>query len=418
MHDTMLGMRAFTAIIATASLSCGSIAADPPDAAAIPAPLTFERDNANQRTTSQLKWTKHASSTLVSGNVTLAVCRDHFPAGSEVRKEIETTVALYNTVVANAAHVTITEDTHLNEASLFAPSPTVSRIDYLDTLREDYPGFPCHPDKTDITRESWVMNTCRYRESTGWSNRSGKATAFVISVNRNGYDHFSDPASTDHPHITGLAHELGHGFGMDHTTVWPEGDRDLVSTMQGNLSVLAAYDVAFMRHFYPREGASAHILASPRIRIKDSDKYQTCYAADASEQASFPRQLYRDGDAWKDCATEALPKLLFVWFADGTEPLQSVRGSLTLGGSQSIVEWTSPDMEGASQDTFAETLTFSGNAFHGQPMGKELPATIRISAMAETPLSSELTIATTLRASLGECAKAQKNSCASALLDP
>ncbi len=414
-------MRALTTLIASVSLGCGSIVpTEKADAAAaVVTPLTFVHDASSQRSTSQLKWSKHAASTLVSSDVTLAVCKDHFPAGSEARAEIEAAIALYNAVVGSTAHITVTEAPHLDETGLFQPSPTVSRIDYLDTLREEYPGFPCHPDKTDITRESWVMNTCRYRTNSGWSNHSGKATAFVISVNRNGYDHFSNPTSTDHPHVTGLAHELGHGFGMEHTTVWPDADRDLISTMQGNLSVLAAYDVAFMRHFYPADGTSSHVLASPRIRIKDGDKYQACYAADASEQASFPQQLYREGDTWKDCATAAAPKLLFAWFSDGTEPLTDVRGSFMIGDSRMLLTWTSPDMEGASQDTFAETLTFAGKAFEGQPMETNLTGVVSVSATAgDAKPSSSLTVTIQLHASVQGCGGASKNSCSAVLLDP
>ncbi len=402
-------------VIALTQAACGSIAAEPPpDASTVAAPLSFQLGVDNQRTTSQLRWSKHTASSLASGQLALAVCSDHFPAGSAARLEIEGAVGLYNTVVASDARVTVTDEPHRSVAELFSTPPTVSHIEYVDTLDQAYAGFPCHPDKTDATCTSWVMNTCRYRggDKGGWSRGTGKVSNFVVSINRNCYDHFSDPTSKDYPRVSGVAHELGHGFGMGHTTDWPEADRDLISTMQGNLSVLSAYDVAFMRHFYPAEGTSAHILASPRIRLKSGEKHSNCYASEpGGEQAAFPGQLYRDGAEWKDCATGATPKLMFVWFNDGTAPLSDVRGALTIG-DRAIAEWTAGDLEAASQDAIAETLGLSPGHFVDLPTGVALPARLDISSAASEGISSSyLTLSVALRDSQAACSATRASEC-------
>ncbi len=410
--------RARIAFAACAVAACGSSTVLPtPDASTVTAPLSFQLNGDNQRTTSQLQWSQHTRSSLAAADVTLAVCGDHFPQGSAARVEIDGAIALYNAVVASGARIRVIDEPHRGVDELFSTPPTVNHIDYVDTLAEGYTAFPCHPDKTDVTCASWVMNTCRFRsgDKGGWSRGTGKVSNFVISINRNCYKHFFDSLSTDHPHVSGVAHELGHGFGMEHSTSWPDADRDLISTMQGNLTVLSAYDVAFLRHHYPASATSSHILASPRIRLKVGENYKSCYASDVSgEQGAFPRELYREGTGWKDCTTGATPRLMFALFNDGTEPVFDIRGSLTIG-ERTVANWTAPDMDGASQDSIAEPLAFSDAHFANLATGIDLPATLNIAAAADK-LSISLTVA--LRESQASCTNTKANECAGAIIAP
>jgi hypothetical protein len=411
----MLGLLAF------ALPGCGSIASEPgPDASIVAVPLSLRLGTGNQRTTSRLQWSQHTRSSLAAADVTLAVCSDHFPQGSAARAEIDGAIALYNAVVASGARIRVIDEPHRGVDELFSTPPTVNHIDYVDTLAEGYTAFPCHPDKTDVTCASWVMNTCRYRsgDKGGWSRGTGKVSNFVISINRNCYKHFSDALSTDHPHVSGVAHELGHGFGMEHSTSWPDADRDLISTMQGNLTVLSAYDVAFLRHHYPASATSSHILASPRIRLKAGENYKSCYASDVSgEQGAFPRELYRDGADWKDCATGATPRLMFALFNDGTEPVGDIRGSLTVG-ERTVVNWTAADMDGASQDSFIEPLALSDAHFANLATGIALPATLNIAAAADSLSTQSIQLTVTLRESQAACTNTKANECAGTIVAP
>ena len=56
---------------------------------------------------------------------------------------------------------------------------------------------------------------------------------------------------------------------MNHFESWPVADQQYISTMQGNLTYLSAYDVAFLRKFYPDLDNILwrNFVASSKIRI-------------------------------------------------------------------------------------------------------------------------------------------------------
>jgi hypothetical protein len=261
--------------------------------------------------TTGINWTSHTSLPVSTAKFNLYVCRDHFPAGSAARKEIETAAGWYNKTTGAAIKVVLVETSHKGIDALYPLITSHNSFDYVDNSTQ---GFPCH-DAGDTS--DWITNTCKYA-GTGW-NKSAKTVFFTIAANATAVEHDTNPSATDYPTAANIAHSLGHAFGMIHSEKWPESDRGFISTMQDKVDGLSAYDVAFLRHIYrvsPVLTTTPDFVASNVVRIPGND-------ADGFRNVSWdkanPDQLYLNADGfYYDCATNASPVFNAAWFNTST----------------------------------------------------------------------------------------------------
>ena len=364
-------------------------------------PVVVPSDKITLTVAAGMRFSMHSLWMLGNPDVTLAVCRDHFPVGSSVRTEIENAAGFYNAIAATKARIQITEDAHRTTAEFFASEPTVNRLDYVDTLAADYEGFPCHK-KNEIACTDWTLNTCPFNETWG-GTASGKAKFFNISINTNCFDQFRDPTSSSYPRALGVAHELGHGFGMSHTTEWPEDHRALLSTMQGT-PLLGAHDYAYVRARYPAEGAQSDLTASPVIRWPAT--LINNWLADTDRQIGvFPKALYPDLGEWKDCKTREAPMLGFMWLNRGTTDLASVEGVLGLEDPpRAIVHWSAADMPAESQEVLVAQVSIPERLLSDLLKNVKVNLRYEVSARDESGvLASQTSVAVELRNSESEC---------------
>ncbi len=333
------------------------------DAPTTDADTASEARPSNLRTTADVRWALHGGR-LVSGRMTFAVST-RFAPGSNARSHIVEAAAWYTDPAADVG-LTVVEAPPMSVAELFpSEAPTVARMDYLDTRAADYGGFPCHRQPDDVSCGSWVMNMCPFWSSGDWGGGgTNPRQSFVISANAGCYGHASDATSGDYPKSHGVAHELGHGFGMIHTPDWPEADRGLLSTMQGRMPILTAYDLAFLRRKYPALDAPevVDVAASPVSRLTMGSGYDNCPFGDFDGAPGMVAdEVYVADGALLDCATGEPPKVAVTWFNLGTDPVPGLAVAFRMrrssGGQPAILDaWTTAPMPRESQDHWAGPL--------------------------------------------------------------
>ena len=280
----------------------------------------------------------------------VVVCEDHWPEGSAARTEIETAVQWFNDVRGAEVDLTIEYGPHLDADAMYPDDvdctvPTV-RLDYV------YDSYPCHQRLDDRWDNGWSLNCCRYSEFGAWIE-IGEACTFNVAINPYGRDHDEDPTANDYPKAPNIAHEFGHGFGQMHTNIWPTEDRVLISTMQGNLVGLSAYDVAFLRvqNGVPEPQPFVDLVPSPVHRTRGDGTgwvrtyFGRSHTVNASRQDLNPSRLFVADGVLMDCAmlSPAVIRASFfnrgtastAWLEDTTRleatlSLESERGSVQL----------------------------------------------------------------------------------------
>jgi|GEM_PF-3759003 hypothetical protein len=260
---------------------------------------------------SNIHWAYHRSRHLLYPHFRLAACDAHFPTGTISRTQIETSAAYYNAVDDLDLSIEVTGTPHLEVDGLYATDrkcdDAVAHMDYT------YEGFPCHARNENGWTNSFAMNACSYSRSAAAWGKSGAACFFNVAVDPYSRNYDEDLNATDYPKAANIAHELGHGFGMIHTPSWPEADRGLISTMQGNLNTLSSYDIAYLRYFYGKEGSEPRVdlVPSPIYRGEGNQKKiffgKEHVPTGKSKAVLNPSLFYIDGDFLKDCATQSFP---------------------------------------------------------------------------------------------------------------
>lgn len=284
-------------------------------------------------TTDAIDWETHRSRELLYPHFPLAVCDDHFPPGSAARAEVEQAVSWFNAIAGADLSIEVVNTPHLTESELFATDLDCdASTAYFDYVWEE---FPCHARDEDGWTDAFSLNACSYYRVGGWGAGSLGACTFNVSVNAHRRDHADDPAAIDFPRAANIAHELGHGFGQRHTGSWPEDDQVLISTMQGNLPGLSAYDTAFVRGFHPGAPAEGPIQLVPSPLSRQGapgDWTKVFFGAEhiptTRDFPTNPQWVYAEGDQILDCATDAPPVFALTAFnlsadhtGDGTSPV-------------------------------------------------------------------------------------------------
>lgn len=374
-HDSRYPVRAAraAALAALAALAAcgvtpaaGGAASDPggdtPTASLAGLPLCTGGDKTNLYAADDFDYTLQGDHALVTPSFTLYVCTDHFPVGSAARAEVELAIELYNNVAGTSAYIALGTAPHKSIAQLFPTSPTKS---YFDVVDNSTIGFPCH-GAGDTT--GWAMNTCRHAQGGAWGGGSNPVDAFVISVNAANYTFDTDPTATDYPKYANIAHEIGHAFGMNHTADWTDTTSHvLLSTMQGNQSILPPHDRGYLRSFYPGvAGNTLNLVASPKIRLPStSDSGFSNY----DFAAVNPTDLYLStAGVYYDCATDAEPVLQAQWLNHGQIATSCrVKNRFRIGpagpedsaSKVTVKAWETAKMPAASQDRIATSVTIT-----------------------------------------------------------
>lgn len=222
----------------------------------------------------------------------------------------------------------------------------ISLFDYLD-MDLDLPAR-CNVQ----TNQDFNMLTCLN------DIVNGETEHFFIMVNSDRYEHYNDLDSDEYPEAHGIMHELMHAAGMKHTKYWDSKDTDYISTMQGNLEYLSAFDVSFMRDCYPEPmNETINYVVSSLSRF---DGKKTIFDDFHSDQYHFSS----NGEL-EDCYTHQSPEFRVAWFNTGnidTEQDKCGVNKLYLrkktGSKQEIAlkTWRMADMPYLSQDQWKGEL--------------------------------------------------------------
>jgi hypothetical protein len=331
-------------------------------------------------------WSLHTDSTLLDPSQTVLICEDHFPPGSPAADNVETGIEAYDTLIGSSVALSAGWGPHLDKVSLFIDAPTVSRYDYADNAADAF-AHPCHADNEtscgeDPTVDGWTMNTCKFGGGAWYVG--GSIDFFNVTVNASCWAHYDDPASSDYPDIGGVEHELGHAFGMIHTPFWPTNDQKYISTMQGKLDFLSAYDFAFLRHFLPQFTPIMwrNFVASSKIRTD----WGTASVVDATFADANPRYVYLDGDRVFDCDTQAEAKWYAAWFNVGNADQEAdhcMVNELRIedpnsAGEVVLRQWHAVSMEAESQDQWTGTAEVQAADFAAIPIGPALDLVFQV----------------------------------------
>lgn len=379
------------------------------DMAQPPTPTCSGGDSTHLIDSADFDYADQGEHTLTDPAFTLYVCTDHFPVGSAARAEVERAIELYNDVAGTSVYISVGTASHKTIANLYPTSPTKSFFDVVDNSSI---GFPCH-GAGDTT--GWAMNTCRHELNGAWGGSANPVDHFVIAVNAANYTFDDDPAATDYPRFENVAHELGHAFGLDHTADWVgQASHELLSTMQGNLSILPAHDRGYLRHFYPGNGGSTlNLTASPKVRLPSSSDSGFSNSDFAEVN---PTDLYLSGGTYYDCATSALPVFAAQWLNQGQVATScTVKNRFRIGPSATessssnvtIKAWEAAKMPAASQDRISATVTITDTELSGLATGTALNLSFMVDrdlTYAETDEDDNvITTPITLHASRSSC---------------
>ena len=282
-------------------------------------------------TATEEDYTVNCAPPLTSGHVTLYVCTNHFPENSPAWKEVERAAAAYNGLKGVDISIALVPTRHHEIKDLYHPRPDYSIIDYVDNRTEDIPSHRAG----DVG--GWAMNSTR-NDAEGEPPKK-----FVIGVNTFAYGSPQKP----YPRYDGIAHELGHAFGMRHMKL--HADKRMISIMAGNPDILSAFDIGFLRRRYPAPDGyqGANLVASPDVRLpaNNANGYHTSPAiVPTSLRWNDARQAYMDGE------TMQAPYFAFAWYNTGNRPTdRAFSNRLTIGGVE-VCTWESGPMPAESQD--------------------------------------------------------------------
>jgi hypothetical protein len=327
-------------------------------------------------------WPAHLSNDLADPDHGIFICEDHFPPGTPEGDQVQEAVEAYSSVTGSAIGLFPLWQEHQDKSALFADPPGFSSFDYVDNANDPFV-HACHPDNTtacsdspDGTINGFAINTCSYGNGD-WKG-GGNTEFFAITANANCYGYFSDPTSTDYVGVTGALHELGHAVGMKHTAGWPVADNGYISTMQGNLRYLSAYDNAFLRQFYPEATllATHNFVASSKIRMDFGGPNEV----KGTFEDENPRSIYLVGNQVYDCDTQQPATFYTAWFNTGTAdqlPEHCMVNELRIEDPSSFYDallwrWHAADMPSESQDQWTGPAVADATDFADLPLGVPL----------------------------------------------
>ena len=356
--------------------------------------------------TQDVPWNKLTSGVLKDPKVTLQLCTDHFPVGSQARKEALRAAAWYTDAGPAQVSVTLTEAPHRPTKDMYVDK-VEEMIPTMDYVTE---GYPCHKklacsDKYEDGKkiaDGFALNVCKCR-TNGCFGGSGKVVGFNVAVNSLCKNHFKDPAAKDFPKSQNIAHEYGHGYGMIHTPSWPVAYRGFVSTMQGNLWGLGVVDWALMRHHHGGPELKApQLRPSPQARVaKDPANLSAGFrrVAFAAEWNNAPKKigtnpvnLYLKDGAYLDCATEAAPVYTVTWFNEGSacEAEQVHRLVAASDGAKVVLgAWNALAMPQLAQDSWRGQLQLAAAQLSALPKGAELSLRLELDVYGDCQESDE-----------------------------
>lgn len=327
-------------------------------------------------------WAPHASAALDDPNHGVFVCEDHFPLASPERSEVVRAVQQFSWVPGSTIDLFALAQPHQNKSVLFSDPPAASTFDYVDNAADTFV-HPCHPDNSTACSDNaalgidgFAINTCSY--ASGAWNGAGDREFFSITANANCYDYYSNPASDDYVNESGALHELGHAAGMQHSGSWPAADLPYISTMQGNLEYLSAYDVAFLRERYPAAFAPStrDFVASSKIRV-DMGGPNEISGTFGEEN---PTRLYLVGDKLHDCVTKQPAVFRAAWFNTGNAAQEGdhcMMNELRLEDPATahearVVRWHAAAMPAESQDHWVGGSNAVASDFAGLSRGRHI----------------------------------------------
>jgi hypothetical protein len=331
-------------------------------------------------------WTPHQGGILADESQTVMICEDHFPRGTPESDEIEDAIAAFARFPGTTFDLSAGWDSHLDNDGLFVVPPTVSRFDYTDNENDSFT-HPCHPNETacgdddETGTDGFTINTCKYGSGQWWELGTRSAIDFfTITANASCYEHFDDDSTLPFysPDIEGAEHELGHAAGMTHFEDWPDPDHIYISTMQGKLTYLSAYDAAFLRHFYPEVNPITwrNFVASSKIRMD----WDTTDVVHGTFEDVNPRDVYVDGDTVFDCETHQEVEWFAAWFNTGNADQEAdhcMVNELRIEDPNTTHEvvlrqWHAAQMEAESQDQWRGTAEVEAADFALIPNGVPL----------------------------------------------
>lgn len=337
---------------------------------------------------SKINWNQHQSRMLLHPHFQLAACDDHFPTGAQSRTEIANAAAYYNAIEDLDLSIEVVGMPHLGVDELYAADRQCT--DALAHMDYTYEGFPCHARNENGWTNSFAMNACSYSETAAAWGKSGAACFFNVAVDPYSRNYDEDLEAGDYPKAANIAHEVGHGFGMIHAPNWPEADKGLISTMQGNLNTLGSYDVAFLRQFYgkPNSERRVDLAVSPIYRGVTGEKkifFGREHVPTGKSTATMnPRAFYVAEDLLLDCQTNESPLFSIAIFnrgALGTAELEdptAFEGELRLTTDEGdlslpLVRFRFPELTRESQLQWQGAIAASpGAAYLAPPSGYKI----------------------------------------------
>jgi len=310
---------------------------------------------------------RYAEGAMNTGDISVKICRDHFPSGSAARAEIIRGIDYFKQVDGLDLQLNTGGYDHQSIDDRFEAFPTRGEIKIDYAYNSGNAGYiPCHKPKSDDleTRidEQWgfTANACS-NYTWGWGNfSSNKTNASRISVNplkvtysaadhseirEVRYRHFwdvsgerlpyplSQSTGPEYPRSPLFSHELGHSLGLLHTPDWPAA-LGMISSMQSHIRTITPFDLAYLKYEYgltsnrhssirKKDLTVSHLVRYDRSETGDKDfrNYDFGTDPDTSLKRINPLHLYPSDGQYLDCRTRQSPRFHATWFNNGIQEI-------------------------------------------------------------------------------------------------